>query len=120
MNDTGLHSGIYEGIRNCADLLDRVLVQLKSGTSTPENSERLKLAAWLASISDAETTDYSARMIAMLLRSQFTGIQKGWDDIGKLLGGRYVNKETIQRLEELARALEREQSTALERLRGDY
>ncbi len=120
MNDTGLFSGIYEDIRNRADLLDRVLVQLKAGTSAPENAERRQLATWLSSLSDAETLDYSARMIGLLLRSQCPGLQKGWEDIGNLLRGSQIGKETIDRLEELARALEREQATALARLRGDY
>lgn len=120
MNDTGLFSGLYEGIRNRADLLDRVLVQLKAGTSGPDNAERRQLAAWLLSLADAETPDYTARMIGVLLRSQCQGLQKGWEDIGNLLRGTQIRKETIDRLEELARALEREQATALARLRGDY
>jgi hypothetical protein len=119
MNDTGLFSGIYEGIRNRADLLDRVLVQLKAGTSVPENPDRRQLAVWLSSVADSETPDYSARMIGVLLRSQCPGLQKGWEDIGNLLRGNQIRKETIDRLEELARALEREQATALARLRGD-
>lgn len=119
MNDTGLFSGIYEGIRNRADLLDRVLVQLKAGTSVPENSERRQLAAWLMSLADANTPDYSARMIRLLLRSQRQGLQQGWAEIGESLSSGQVETEVIDRLEELARALEREQVTALARLRGD-
>lgn len=120
MNDTGLFSGLYEGIRNRADLLDRVLVQLKAGSSTAATSERRQLAEWLLSLNDSQTPDYSARMIGMLLRSQCSGLQKGWVDIGTNLRGNQVRKETIDRLEELARALDREQATVLARLRGDY
>jgi hypothetical protein len=119
MNDTGLFSGIYEGIRNQADLLDRVLVQLKAGTSVPENSERQQLAAWLVSLADPDTTDYSARMIRLLLRGQRPGLQQGWAEIGESLLGGTVGGPVIDRLEELARALEREQATALARLRGE-
>lgn len=120
MNDTGLFSGLYEGIRNQADLLDRVLVQLKAGSTAAASAERCQLADWLLSLNDSQTSDYSARMIGVLLRSQSPGLQKGWEDIGNNLRGNQVRKETIDRLEELARALEREQATALARLRGDY
>jgi uncharacterized Ntn-hydrolase superfamily protein len=119
MNDTGLFSGIYEGIRNRADLLDRVLVQLKAGTSAPGDSERRQLAAWLKSLADAGTSDYSARMIQLLLRSQRQSLQQGWAEIGESLDSGQVSSDVIDRLEELARALEKEQATALARLRGD-
>ena len=61
MNDTGLFSGIYEGIRDHANLLDRVLVQLKAGTSTAANHERQRLADWLMALDDEQAADYSAR-----------------------------------------------------------
>jgi hypothetical protein len=86
----------------------------------PDNSERRQLAAWLLSLADSETSDYSARMISLLLRSQSQGLQKGWEEIGKSLRGDQFGRELINRLEELARALEKEQATALARLRGDY
>jgi hypothetical protein len=119
MNDTGLFSGIYEGIRDHADLLDRVLVQLKAGTSVVGNDERQRLAAWLTALDDEQTTDYSARMIQLMLRSQRPRLQGGWAEVSASLSAGAVNAAVIGRLEELARALEREQAAALARLRGD-
>src|SRR6266436_6056614 len=110
MNDTGLFSGIYEGIRDQANLLDRVLVQLKDGTSAPDNDERQHLTAWLMALAEAETPDYSARMIRLLLRGQRPGLQQGWAEIGESLRADAVSSGVIERLEELARALEREQA----------
>jgi hypothetical protein len=116
MTDTGLYSGIYEGIRNQADLLDRVLVHLNAGTTIPDD-DRQELAAWLISLADPKTPTYSVRMIRLLLRGH--GLSRSWDEIGKSIASGQVTAQIIGWLEELARALEKEQATALARLRGD-
>jgi hypothetical protein len=119
MNDTGLFSGIYQGIRDHADLLDRVLVRLNAGTSVPADGERQRLAAWLVSLAEAPTMDSSARMIRVLLRGQGAAMQQDWAEVGDSLRAGPVGPGTIARLEGLARALEREQAAALARLRGE-
>ncbi|MCE9561157.1 MAG: hypothetical protein K8U57_03795 [Planctomycetes bacterium] len=118
MTDTGLFSGIYQGIRDHADLLDRVLVRLNAGTSTTQDEDRRRLAAWLCSLGADQTADASAAMIRVLLRGQGAGVRQGWGEVGELLRLELVGPPVIDRLEELARALEREQATVLARLRG--
>jgi hypothetical protein len=119
MNDTGLFSGIYQGIRDHADLLDRVLVRLNAGTSAPADDERQRLAAWLVSLAEAPTMDSSARMIRVLLRAQGAAMQQGWAEVGQSLRSGPLAPAVVNRLEALARALEREQAAALARLRGE-
>jgi hypothetical protein len=119
MNDTGLFSGIYQGIRDHADLLDRVLVRLKAGTSAKHDEDRQRLAAWLCSLGNSHAVDSSASMIRILLRGQGAAVQQGWNDIGQSLRLDQVPSAVIDRLEELARALDREQAAALARLRGE-
>ena len=119
MSDTGLFSGIYQGIRDHADLLDRVLVRLKAGTSARQDEDRQRLAAWLCSLGETHTADSSASMIRVLLRGQGAAVQQGWGEIGQSLRLEHVSQPVIDRLEELARALEREQAAALARLRGE-
>jgi hypothetical protein len=119
MSDTGLFSGIYQGIRDHADLLDRVLVRLKAGTSTRDDEDRKRLAAWLCSLGESHSADYAASMIRVLLRGQGAAVQQGWGEIGQSLRLVQVSPRVIERLEELARALEREQAAALARLRGE-
>ena len=119
MSDTGLFSGIYQGIRDHADLLDRVLVRLKAGTSVPADDERQRLAAWLASLAESLTMDSSARTIRVLLRGRGPALQQGWAELGQSLRTGPVDVKIVDRLEELARALEREQAAALARLRGE-
>ena len=118
MSDTGLFSGIYQGIRDHADLLDRVLVRLKAGTSSPADDERRRLAAWLASLAESPTMDAAARTIRVLLRGQGAAMQRGWTELGESLRAEPVSPAVVDRLEDLARALEREQAAALARLRG--
>jgi hypothetical protein len=57
-------------------------------------------------------------MIRVLLRGQGVAIQQGWAEVGESLRRDQVSPPVIDRLEELARALEREQAAALARLRG--
>jgi hypothetical protein len=118
MNDTGLFSGIYLGIRDQADLLDRVLVRLKAGTSNRQDEDRQRLAAWLCLLGADQTADASAAMVRVLLRGQGDSVRQGWAEVGALLRLEPVGRPVIDRLEELARALEREQATVLARLRG--
>jgi len=119
MSDSGLFSGVYQGIRDHADLLDRVLVRLKAGTSLPDNAERQRLAAWLVSLSEPKSTDCFASMVRMLLRSQGIAFQQGWAEIGASLRAGAVGLPEVDRLEQLARVLEREQAATLARLRGE-
>ncbi len=119
MSDTGLFSGIYQGIRDHADLLDRVLVRLKAGTSHWQDDDRQRLSAWLNTLGESHTVDSSASMIRILLRGQGVSIQQGWGEIATSLQSEQVSAAVIGRLEVLARALEREQSAALTRLRGE-
>jgi hypothetical protein len=119
MNDTGLFSGIYQGIRDQADLLDRVLVRLKAGTSGRHDEDRQQLAAWLCSLGDTQTLDASACMVRVLLRGRGATVQQGWEEVGRSLQQELVGTSVIDRLEELARALDREQAEALARLRGE-
>jgi hypothetical protein len=119
MNDTGLFSAIYQGIRDQADLLDRVLVRLKAGTSGRHDEDRQRLAAWLCSLGETQTADAAASMIRVLLRGQGAAVQQGWGEVGRSLRLEPVDLSVIDRLEALARALEREQAAALARLRGE-
>jgi hypothetical protein len=118
MTDTGLFSGIFQDIRDHADLLDRVLVRLKAGTSTPADGERRQLSAWLTALAAGGPDDPTATTIRVLLRGQGVATQRAWADAGESLRAGGVSPGVIDWLEGLAQALDREQAAALARLRG--
>lgn len=119
MNDSGLFSGIYQGIRDHADLLDRVLVRLKAGTSSPTDDDRRQLAEWLVALTAPETDDTVATTVRILLRGQGASVRRGWADASDSLRTNCVGPDVVDRLEGLARALDREQAVVLGRFRGE-
>ena len=50
MSHIAMYSGVYEEIRDYAELLDKVLVELKGGTSSPQDESRRKLGQFLKSL----------------------------------------------------------------------
>jgi hypothetical protein len=62
--------------------------------------------------------DASARTVRVLLRGQGAALQQGWAELGRSLREGPVGPGVVAHLEDLARALEREQAAALARLRG--
>lgn len=119
MSDSGLFSDIYQGIRDQADLLDRVLVRLKAGTSATADDDRRRLAAWLAALTAPHTDDLTATTVRILLRTQSASIRQGWAAAAESLQAGVVGPDEVDRLETLARALDREQATFLAWFRGE-
>ena len=50
MSQIAMYSGVYEDIREYAELLDKVLIDLKGGNSSPNDAIRRKLADLLKSL----------------------------------------------------------------------
>jgi hypothetical protein len=119
MTDSGLFSDIYQGIRDQADLLDRVLVRLKAGTSAAADEDRRRLAAWIAALTAAHTDDPAATTVRVLLRCHGAAVRQGWAAAGVSLRSDGVGPDVVDRLEGLARALDREQAAVLARFRGE-
>ena len=46
MSHTGLYSGLYARVRQYAELLDEVIIRLKSGESTPTDPGRQRCLFW--------------------------------------------------------------------------
>ena len=119
MTDSGLFSDIYQGIRDQADLLDRVLVRLKAGTRVTADEDRRRLAAWLAALTAPHTDDPTATTVRILLRAQAGSVRQGWAAAGESLRAGVVGPDEVDRLEALARALDREQAAFLAWFRGE-
>jgi hypothetical protein len=120
MTDSGLFSGVYQDIRDHADLLDRVLVRLKAGTSATTDDERRQLSAWLTALAAGGADDPTATTIRVLLRGQGAATQqRAWAEAGESLRAGGVSPDVIDRLERLAQALDQEQAAGLARLRGE-
>jgi hypothetical protein len=117
MSQISMYSGVYEDIREYADLLDKVLIDLKGGNSSPDDPIRRKLADLLKSLLTSQTGDLSMRMVNFLLRGTREIDASELARIGELLESTQVDNSVIEPLERLAQSLEREQAVAMARMR---
>lgn len=117
MSSTGLFSGLYSRVRDYAELLDDVIIQLKSGEGNSANQERQKLAKLLLALDQSPATDRSTQLLAILVREQSEGNVR-WADVGQALLSPTVPEFVVSRLEDLARAIEHERAGMLAKMRG--
>lgn len=117
MSATGLFSGLYSRVREYAELLDDVIIQVKSKEGGPGDPRRKKLAKLLIAIDDEPASDLATQLLAVLIREHREG-QSGWAAVGRALLGPDVPDSVVPRLEELARAIENERAGMLAKLRG--
>jgi hypothetical protein len=117
MSSTGLFSGLYSRVREYAELLDDVLIQLKSGEGGPRDQRRQKLAKLLLALDQSPAADLATQLLSVLVREQGDGSAQ-WADIGRVLLNPEVPESVVPRLEELARAVEHERAGMLAKMRG--
>lgn len=121
MSQTAIFSGMYEEVRDYAELLDKVLVELKGGISQPQDEKRKRLGQFLTELGSRNTRSMAVRLIGRLLRSEGQVTPQELASIGNKLSVPItspIDPEMISQLEELARSLEQEQAVAMARMRG--
>jgi hypothetical protein len=121
MSQTAIFSGMYEEVRDYAELLDKVLIELKSGISQPQDEKRKKLGRFLTELSSDRSRSLAARLIGRLLRSEGQVTPQELASIGNKLNSAEagaIDQTMISQLEQLARSLEQEQAVAMARMRG--
>lgn len=117
MSHIAMYSGVYEQIREYAELLDKVLIELKGGTSSPHDESRRKLGQFLKSLVVPQTGDLTMRLINVLLRDNDEVDPPELAEIGEKLETEEVDASMIGPLERLAQSLEQEQAVAMARMR---
>ncbi len=118
MSDIGVHSNVYQRVREYGDLVDKVLIGLKSGTSSPDDATRRRLAELLVGLETTSPRDLSTAWFGMLLTGADARERSEWVKIGRALLAPHIERDAIERLEALARALEERRTEALARMRG--
>jgi len=117
MSHIAMYSGVYEQIREYAVLLDKVLIELKGGTSSPQDESRRNLSQFLKSLVVPQPGDLKMRLINVLLRDNNDLNPPELAEIGERLESEEVDASVIGPLERLAQSLEQEQAVAMARMR---
>jgi len=122
MSNIGLYAGIYEQLRFYADKVDYALVKLRSEDKNLTQGAREELATFLKELARADVESPGIRLIETVLTQQlppnFGDKKKVFQELGEVLEKRMPNRKELDRLEEIAFAIDRECSRTSQRLRG--
>jgi hypothetical protein len=112
MSNSGLYTSIYREIHDWADLIDRVISGIATGQSQASDDDRQRLAKLLDQLDTAPIASSVQHLKAVL------GDQRvKWSEVAAALRTNAPSSAAIERLEEIARALERRRVGVLDRLR---
>ena len=120
MSDSGLYMHLYSQLRDCAELIDRVIIDLESGTSSAGKEDRTDLSQLLRALQKAPASSLSTTLLANVLRENRVAATVRWDEVADAVEQGDNGKATMQRLEDLARALESERAEMHARVHGSH
>ena len=117
MSDTGLYSGLYTTVKRLAELVDLVILDLKSESNTPTSiQQRQQLGTLLSNLQGNPREDVTTSLLAIIVRDSPRSFNP--KDLGaQLLEGK-TDPVTVDRLEILASILDSERSTVWSKMRG--
>jgi hypothetical protein len=118
MTNPGLYSGIYQQIREFAELVDDVLIALKAEDEKSDTPSRQKLAKLLSDLASEHTDTLPTRMIALLVIGDDDSSRVRWSRLATALKSEKVDRSAIDELENLAQLLEQVQADAIAKMRG--
>lgn len=118
MSNPGLYASIYQQIREYAELVDTVLIGLKSDTSTVNDTARQQLGGLLLTLAGDTWESLPIRLIALMLRDKDNTNQQRWEKLGQALLSEQLEPFVIKDLESLAILLEQEQVGTIAKMRG--
>lgn len=122
MSDAGLNASIYEQLREYADQLDKALANVRSQEQSTVDAARQELVAMLRDLSQGESLNPTARLVAIILKHELPGSaghHTGFlSTLAHALESRAPTQTDIAHLEQIALAIDREWSNTGARMRG--
>jgi hypothetical protein len=120
MSDAGLYTHLYAQLRDCAELVDQVIVDLETPGGAAGIKERETLAGLLRTLQDSPSSNLSAMLLSNVLRENRAAHRANWGEIADAIDRGEASQTVIGRLEELARALESERADMHARFHGSH
>lgn len=118
MSDIGVHSSVYQRVRDYGQLVDDVLLSLRSGTSSPSDASRRRLGELLVGLGAPSPPNLPTAWLGMLIGGADVRARAEWATVGRALLSGSEDAHVIERLEQLARRLEEQRTEALAKMRG--
>jgi len=120
MSDPGLYTHLYSQLRDCAELIDQVIIDLECKGSNAGKKERETLADLLRTLQAAPTANLNAMLLVNVLRENRVAANANWNEIADAIDRGDASQTVIGRLEELARVLESERADMHARMHGSH
>lgn len=117
MSNPGLYSSIYEQVQRYAEMVDEVLISLKSGTAKA-NPSLVALSQFLDTLTEADNSDLSIKIISMMMEAGDPKNKAKWQRLSQKLQMDSPDESLVRELEEFAQQLEFQQAEALAKMRG--
>jgi hypothetical protein len=118
MSDIGVHSNVYQRVRDYGQLIDEVLVRLRSVASSPFDPARRRLGELLVGLQSASPPNLQTAWLGMLIGGADSAARARWARVGRALLSESIDSSVIDELEELAGRLEERRTEALTKMRG--
>jgi hypothetical protein len=118
VSDTGVHSNIYQRVREYGQLVDDVLVEARCGASGTSNPSRKTLAELLIGLQVASPPNLQTAWLGMLIGGVDPTERREWARVGRSLLSDSLDAASIEALERLARKLEERRAESLAKMRG--
>ena len=119
MSQTAISFGIYEEVRDYAELVDNILIKFNSSEHRNFETESQNLSRLLLEIGDSATANLTLRYIGLVLNQN---LRQNLLLVGNKINSRSsidsLDSNDIKCLEEFARFLEDEQIQTAARIRG--
>lgn len=110
MSDPGLYTHLYAQLRDCAELIDQVIIDLETKSGVSGGKERDTLAGLLRALQAAPASSLDALMLANVLRENRIAGRANWNEVANAIDRGDASRSVIGPLEELARVLESERA----------
>lgn len=120
MSDPGLYTHLYAQLRDCAELIDQVIIDLETKSGVSGVKERETLAGLLRALQAAPASSLDALMLANVLRENRIAGRANWNEVADAIDRGDASRLVIGRLEELARVLESERAEMHARMHGTH
>lgn len=120
MSDPGLYTNLYARLRDCAELIDDVIIDLESGRASNRSSEREELSCLLRTLQAAPASDMSAALLASVLQESPSGHRVDWGEVADAIESGDPSPSVVEKLESLAHALENERAEIQSRMLGSH
>lgn len=118
MSEIGQQLGFYEELYEQAELIDKVLLEIKVNNETENQSHISELGQMLIDLGKDDWQTAPARLFIILFKDFSRRKRNEWSKVGENLIARKFDTDTLTKLEKLADVLEQEQNNVMARVKG--